>query len=235
MQHSLTSLCCVLIPLHFLTFSFLLQCWWGSQKIFGAQVPQATAPSQEEEAGWKRCSLWLSQCKTISLWGLHKFKSLFVFVVNDLHCFAEASQGHSPQTHWPHGDLIVCAREHHQWHAGSSQCKINQTHSESPHSFNSKFGLTAQVSQLLSPPLLCRHIPSTHPSMPRLWRTTTRSSRGQWTYRRWEKMYVSECTHQGRNSVKQWKLSSKTAPPTMVTDLIQFQSEFQLKWRASEF
>lgn len=41
--------------------SFLLQCGWGASKIFSAQVPQATAATQEEETRRQRCALRLPQ------------------------------------------------------------------------------------------------------------------------------------------------------------------------------
>lgn len=58
-----------------------------------------------------------------------EYFELRVSLVDFLTCFCcviltETPQGHSPQTYWPHGDLVFCAREHHQWHAGSPQCKI---------------------------------------------------------------------------------------------------------------
>lgn len=210
-------------PAVFLTVLFLLQCWWGAQEVFSAQVPQATAPTKEEETRRQRCALRLPQCKQcFTACSDTQSETQSPVSWSLLLCFTETTQGHPPQTHWPHGDLVFCAREHHQWHAGSPQRKIYQAHIHPPPQHVSQCTHRLIDSSVFSPsplpplPSLCRRIPSTHQSMPRWWRTTIRSSRGPWTCRRWGRMYGSECTHLGRSSAKQWKLSSKTAPPTMV-------------------
>lgn len=40
-----------------------LQRWWSAKKVFGSQVPQATAPSKKEEARRQCCPLWLPERK----------------------------------------------------------------------------------------------------------------------------------------------------------------------------